>query len=130
MALITIETKINIDDYVTELSDKELIIEIKRRVKISGKTLNEYVKKEPAKLLLSPREEEFERFNKWIDQNTPNIRKIRNQITFEEYIRLTEKYNGEQIRTILTSMGNYKDAPKKYVSVNLTLQKWMKKEYG
>lgn len=130
MALITIETKINIDDYVTELSDKELIREIKRRVKISGKTLNEYVNKEPDKLILSPREEEFERFNKWIDQNTPNIRKIRNQITFEEYIRLTEKYNGEQIRTILASMGNYKDAPKKYVSVNLTLQKWMKKEYG
>lgn len=130
MALITIETKINIDDYVTELSDKELIREIKRRVKISGKTLNEYVNKEPNKLILSPREEEFERFNKWIDQNTPNIRKIRNQITFEEYIRLTEKYNGEQIRTILASMGNYKDAPKKYVSVNLTLQKWMKKEYG
>lgn len=130
MALITIETKINIDDYVTELSDKELIREIKRRVKISGKTLNEYVNKEPDKLILSPREEEFERFNKWIDQNVPNIRKIRNQITFEEYIRLTEKYNGEQIRTILASIGNYKDAPKKYVSVNLTLQKWMKKEYG
>ena len=130
MALITIETKINIDDYVTELSEKELIREIKRRVKISGKTLEEFVSKEANKLLLSPREEEFERFNKWIDQNTPNIRKIRNQITFEEYIRLTEKYNGEQIRTILTSMGNYKDAPKKYVSVNLTLQKWMKKEYG
>ena len=130
MALITIEAKINIDDYVTELSDKELIREIKRRVKILGKTLNEYVNKEPNKLILSPREEEFERFNKWIDQNTPNIRKIRNQITFEEYIRLTEKYNGEQIRTVLASMGNYKDAPKKYVSVNLTLQKWMKKEYG
>ena len=29
MALITIETKINIDDYVTELSDKELIRERK-----------------------------------------------------------------------------------------------------
>lgn len=130
MALITIETKINIDDYVTEISDKELIREIKRRVKISGKTLEEFVGKEANKLILSPREEEFERFNKWIDQNTPNIRKIRNQITFEEYIRLTEKYNGEQIRTILTSIGNYKDAPKKYVSVNLTLQKWMKKEYG
>lgn len=129
MALITIETKINIDDYITEISDKELIREIKRRVRISGKTLNEYINKEPDKLILSPREEEFERFNKWIDQNTPNIRKIRNQITFEEYIRLTGKYNGEQIRTILTSIGNYKDAPKKYVSVNLTLQKWMKKEY-
>ena len=56
MALITIETKINIDDYVTEISDKELIREIKRRAKISGKTLNEYVKKEPDKLILSPRE--------------------------------------------------------------------------
>src|SRR5690554_5738768 len=130
MALITIETKVNIDDYITELSDKELVKEIKRRARVANKTIEDFLCKQPDKLILSPKEEEFGRFNKWIDENVPNIRKIRSQITLEEYCRLTEKYNGEQIRTILTSMGNYKDAPKKYVSVNLTLQKWMKKEYG
>ena len=45
MALITIETKINIDDYVTEISDKELIREIKRRAKVLGKSLDDFIKK-------------------------------------------------------------------------------------
>ena len=46
MALITIETKINIDDYVTEISDKELIREIKRRAKTADKTIEEFINKE------------------------------------------------------------------------------------
>jgi len=78
----------------------------------------------------TPKEQEYDRFNAWIDKTIPYLRKIRDQITFDEYLRLTERYNGEQIRKILTDMANYKDAPKKYVSVNLTFQKWAKKEYG
>ena len=56
----------------------------------------------------SEKEKEFDRFNEWIDKNIPYLRKIRDQITFDEYKRLTEKYNGEQIRKILTDMANYK----------------------
>lgn len=78
----------------------------------------------------SEKEKEFDRFNEWIDKNIPYLRKIRDQITFDEYKRLTEKYNGEQIRKILTDMANYKKAPTQYTSVNLTFQKWAKKEYG
>lgn len=78
----------------------------------------------------SEKEKEFDRFNEWIDKNIPYLRKIRDQITFDEYKRLTEKYNGEQIRKILTDVSNYKDSPKKYVSVNLTFQNWAKKEFG
>mgnify|MGYP000858726400 FL=1 len=78
----------------------------------------------------SEKEKEFDRFNEWIDKNIPYLRKIRDQITLDEYKRLTEKYNGEQIRKILTDMSNYKDSPKRYVSVNLTFQNWAKKEYG
>ncbi len=78
----------------------------------------------------SPKEKEFDRFNEWVDNTIPYLRNIRDQITFDEYCRLTERYNGEQIRKVLTDMANYKDAPKKYVSVNLTFQKWAKKEYG
>lgn len=76
------------------------------------------------------KEKEFDRFNEWIDKNIPYLRKIKDQITFDEYKRLTEKYNGEQIRRILTDMANYKKAPSQYTSVNLTFQKWAKKEYG
>jgi len=76
------------------------------------------------------KEKEFDRFNEWIDKTIPYLRKIRDQITFEEYCRLTEKYNGIQMRKVLTDLANYKDAPKKYVSVNLTFQNWAKKEYG
>lgn len=75
------------------------------------------------------KEIEFDRFNKWIDENAPYIRRIKNQITVEEYCRLSDKYNGSQMREILTAIANYKDAPKKYVSVNLTFQKWAKKQY-
>lgn len=78
----------------------------------------------------SEKEKEFDRFNGWINKNIPYLRKIRDQITFDEYCRLTEKYNGEQIRKILTDVSNYKDSPKKYVSVNLTFQNWAKKEFG
>lgn len=78
----------------------------------------------------NPKKLEFDRFNDWVDEKIPYLRKIRDQITYEQYCSLTEKYNGEQIRYILTALANYKDAPKKYVSVNLTFQKWAKKEYN
>ena len=63
-------------------------------------------------------------------KTSPTCEKIRDQITLDEYSRLTERYNGEQMRKVLTDIANYKDAPRKYVSVNLTFQKWAKKEYG
>mgnify|MGYP000879917089 CR=1 FL=1 len=78
---------------------------------------------------LSEKEKEFNRFNDWIDNNAKYIRKIRDQITFQEYCRLTERYNGEQIRKVLMDISNYKDAPKRYVSVNLTFQNWAKREF-
>lgn len=73
---------------------------------------------------------EYERFNKWVDENAPYVRKIKNQITQAEYFRLTSIYTGDQIREILLSISNYKDAPKRYTSVNLTFRNWAKKEYG
>lgn len=76
------------------------------------------------------KEKSFDRFNEWVDKSIPYLRRIKNQITFEEYCRLSEKYNGDQIKKILTDLSNYKDASKKYVSVNLTFQNWAKKEYG
>lgn len=73
---------------------------------------------------------DYERFNEWLKEHTPNILKLQRQITEEEFLKLKKKYSYDQIVDILQSMDNYKDAPKKYTSVYLTFLKWAKKEYG
>ena len=78
----------------------------------------------------SPPKSDYERFNEWIKEHTPNVLKLQRQITEEEFIKLKKKYSYDQIVDILQSMDNYKDAPKKYTSVYLTFLKWAKKEYG
>lgn len=77
-----------------------------------------------------PEKSDFEKFNCWIRDNVPNILKIQKQITEDQFLKLKEKYSYKQIIEILQCMGNYKDAPKKYIDVYLTFLKWAKKEYG
>ena len=78
----------------------------------------------------SPPKSDYERFNEWLKEHTPNVLKLQRQITEEEFLKLKKKYSYDQIVDILQSMDNYKDAPKKYTSVYLTFLKWAKKEYG
>lgn len=73
---------------------------------------------------------DYEKFNEWLKEHTPNVLKLQRQITEEEFLKLKKKYSYDQIVDILQSMENYKDAPKKYTSVYLTFLKWAKKEYG
>ena len=72
--------------------------------------------------------EAFEKFNKWVDENASNVRRIKNQITEEQFTKLKEKYNSQQIMQIILNLENYKDAPKKYTSVYLTVNNWIKNE--
>ena len=73
---------------------------------------------------------EFERFNSWIDSTIPDLRKIKKQISIDEYVRIRHNFTGEQIRNTLTAIANYRNSDKKYLSVNLTFLKWAKKEYN
>ena len=77
-----------------------------------------------------PPKSDYERFNEWLKEHTPNVLKLQRQITEEEFLKLKKKYSYDQIVDVLQSMENYKDAPKKYTSVYLTFLKWAKKEYG
>ena len=72
--------------------------------------------------------EEFERFNKWLDSETTFIRKIKTQMTEEQFIKLKKKYNSAQIKDIVLRLENYKDAPKRYTSVYLTVSNWLKRD--
>ena len=72
--------------------------------------------------------EDFERFNNWLDTETTFIRKIKTQMTEEQFIKLKKKYNSAQIVNTVLSLENYKDAPKRYTSVYLTVKNWLDRD--
>ena len=72
--------------------------------------------------------EDFERFNNWLDTETTFIRKIKTQMTEEQFIKLKKKYNSAQIMKTVLSLENYKDATKRYTSVYLTVKNWLDKD--
>ena len=72
--------------------------------------------------------ESFEKFNKWLDSETTFVRKIKKQMTEEQFMKLKKTYNSTQIMNTILNLENYKDAPKKYTSVYLTVNNWLKKD--
>ena len=72
--------------------------------------------------------EAFEKFNKWVDENATNVRRIKNQITEDQFTKLKEKYNSQQIIDTVLHLENYKDATKRYTSVYLTVKHWLDKD--
>ena len=72
--------------------------------------------------------EDFERFNKWLDSETTFVRKIKTQMTEEQFIKLKKKYNSAQIKDTVLSLENYKDAPKRYTSVYMTVKNCLDKD--
>lgn len=72
--------------------------------------------------------EAFEKFNKWLDSETTFVRKIKKQITEEQFMKLKKTYNSTQIMNTILNLENYKDATKKYTSVYLTVNNWLKRD--
>jgi len=114
------------NEAVTVLVNVNDTVNVNDNVNVINNTLS---KDRVSTLAKTEKEKEFERFNEWIDTEAKYIRKIKDQITYSEYCRITEKYNGEQIRKVLSDLANYKKAPTQYTSVNLTFQRWARKEY-
>ena len=72
--------------------------------------------------------ESFEKFNKWLDSETTFVRKIKKQITEEQFMKLKKTYNSTQIMNTILNLENYKDATKRYTSVYLTVNNWLKRD--
>ena len=72
--------------------------------------------------------EAFERFNKWLDSETTFVRKIKKQMTEEQFMKLKKTYNSTQIMNTILNLENYKDATKRYTSVYLTVSNWLKRD--
>lgn len=72
--------------------------------------------------------EAYIKFNEWMDKEAKTVRRIKNQINEEQFEKLKLKYNSKQIMDVILNLENYKDAPKKYTSVYLTVNNWLKRD--
>lgn len=69
----------------------------------------------------------FDIFNDWLKTNYPNVAKMGKQMTEENLNTLISKYGREAVNDILMQMENKKDLAKKYTSVYLTAETWIKR---
>ena len=63
-----------------------------------------------------------------MDSETTFVRKIKKQMTEEQFMKLKKTYNSTQIMNTILNLENYKDATKKYTSVYLTVNNWLKRD--
>jgi hypothetical protein len=64
----------------------------------------------------------------FIIQNFKNVKKLKDQLTHEEAVKLSENYSKKLLAEKIEAMENRPDLTKKYSSVYLTLNNWCKKE--
>lgn len=69
----------------------------------------------------------FEKFNTWLKENRPNVSQLKTQMTEVQMNYLIEEYGKERFFDILAQMENKVDLLKKYSSVYLTANNWLKK---
>jgi len=62
-----------------------------------------------------------------IIKDCPNVRKLKNQLTFEQSEKLIHEFGFDQTREILLQMENYRGLDRKYQSVHLTALNWLKR---
>lgn len=68
----------------------------------------------------------FKKFKKWIGEKAPNVLKMKEPFTSDEYLRLKSEFGISDIQHVLQSMHNHAQLLKKYVSANLTFRTFMR----
>lgn len=78
------------------------------------------------------KKERFLNFQKWQEENVPELSKIEKPITEEQFYKLLKITDGDAkpICDVLFNMANMKGADKKYNSVFLTARWWLQERYG
>lgn len=71
---------------------------------------------------------DYEKFNHRLIEECDNVCKLSKQMTEQEFNTLLSKYSKKDIWEIIEAMQNKKDLTKKYTSVYLTANRWLKRE--
>lgn len=73
-------------------------------------------------------DDDFSLFEKWILKTAPNVAKMKEPFTREQFDCLIAEYNIKDIQEILEAMHNYKPLKSKNISANLTARNWLKRD--
>ncbi len=114
------------------ISDLNVYI-LKKKVNISTQKKKEKEKKkgEGDCVAHTPEEiEAFKAFEKWLQTNTPNVCKMKEPFTIDEYLVIKKEFDGKLFSNYLKSMHNYKPLLQKNISANLTFRNWVKRDSG
>lgn len=75
-----------------------------------------------------PISEEEQIFLDGMKKHYPSVCKMREPLTFLQYKKLLTEYAAETIEDILERMENYAKLREKYISANLTIRNWIKRQ--
>lgn len=70
----------------------------------------------------------FEKFRKWIADNAPNVGKLKEPFTEDEFVRLKVDFSTDQIQETLKAMHNWKPLLTKNINANITFRRWTAKQ--
>lgn len=71
--------------------------------------------------------ENFIKFQKWIDKNAPRVNKMKEPFTEPQFEAIKSEFPLKDIQELLKAMHNYEPLLKKNINANLTFRNWMKK---
>ncbi|HBG40224.1 MAG TPA: hypothetical protein DDW85_02270 [Porphyromonadaceae bacterium] len=139
----SIITICNYDNYQSreDMSDQQNDQQTRQQATIKRPTIKQELKEDKKKRKESTTtvvdeksaSPDFLKFNLWLAKNAPycaNPKNFEKQISEENFFRLKEKYNGEQIAFIIGQIENRKDLRKRYTDLYRTVLNWAKKEYA
>ena len=71
---------------------------------------------------------DFSKFKNWISQNAPQVSKMKEPFTIDEFENLKLDFDVGFIQNLIQAMHNYKPLLQKNQSANLTFRNWAKRE--
>lgn len=84
----------------------------------------------PAPIYTPDQENSFKKFQEWIGANAPQVARMVEPFTIDQYLSVAVKYKSQDIRALLAQMHNWKDLCKKNRSAYYTLMNWKRREEG
>lgn len=90
--------------------------------------LKQEQKKKKERNINKGKNDELHSLQKFIKNELPEVSKLKKQLTYKECEKLLNDFTKPEIHEILLRMENYSKITKSYVSVNLTLRNWIKRD--
>jgi hypothetical protein len=90
---------------------------------------NKKLESAAAQIYTQDQKTSFINFQKFIKDHSPNVGKLKEQFTIDQFFKLKETFTTEQIMKLLVKMHNYKPLLKNNVSAYLTFLNWSRNNF-